>query len=68
MPAADKVIDGSAQVVEAKPLPGGFKMGERVHHAKFGYGVVRSVDGDKLAVIFENGGEKKVMDSFVEKA
>ena len=43
-------------------------MGERVHHAKFGYGVVRSVDGDKLAVIFENGGEKKGMDSFVEKA
>jgi DNA helicase II / ATP-dependent DNA helicase PcrA len=39
-----------------------------VFHQKFGYGAVRSVDGNKLTVAFDKAGEKKVIDSFVAKA
>ena len=42
--------------------------GDRVFHQKFGYGAVRAVEGNKLVVAFDKAGEKKVIDSFVEKA
>ena len=45
-----------------------FKQGERVFHDKFGYGVVKSVDGDKLEVIFETSGKKNVVGSLLERA
>ena len=44
-----------------------FKLGDRVFHEKFGYGAVVAVDGNKLTVDFEKAGEKKVVDSFVER-
>ena len=40
-------------------------MGERVFHQKFGNGNVAAVDGNKLA--FDKAGEKRVVDSFVER-
>ena len=46
---------------------GGFAPGDRVFHQKFGYGTVQAVEDNKLAIAFEKAGEKKVMDSFVEK-
>ncbi len=46
---------------------GGFHAGDRIFHQKFGYGTVRSVEGGKLAIAFEQAGNKMVMDSFVEK-
>jgi len=45
----------------------GFKTGERIFHIKFGYGRITSVDGAKLTVAFEKAGEKKVVESFVER-
>ena len=45
----------------------GFAKGERVFHEKFGYGLIRSVDGNKLTIDFEKAGEKRVLDSFVER-
>ena len=45
-----------------------YRRGDRVFHQKFGYGAVKSVEGNKLTVAFEKAGEKKVIDSFVEKA
>ena len=45
-----------------------FKRGDRVFHLKFGHGVVTAVEGNKLTVAFEKAGDKKVIDSFVEKA
>jgi DNA helicase-2/ATP-dependent DNA helicase PcrA len=39
-----------------------------VLHDKFGRGVIRIVEGNKLVVIFETGGEKRVIDSFVRAA
>lgn len=44
-----------------------FKAGERVFHQKFGYGRVKEVDGNKLTVAFEKAGEKRVVESFVER-
>jgi DNA helicase-2/ATP-dependent DNA helicase PcrA len=47
---------------------GGFSVGDRVFHQKFGYGTVQKVEDNKLAINFEHAGEKKVMDAFVERA
>jgi DNA helicase-2/ATP-dependent DNA helicase PcrA len=44
-----------------------FSVGERVFHIKFGYGRVAEVDGNKLSVAFDKAGEKRVLDSFVER-
>jgi DNA helicase II / ATP-dependent DNA helicase PcrA len=44
-----------------------FSLDDRVFHQKFGYGHVVKIDGNKLTIAFEKAGEKKVVDSFVEK-
>ena len=44
-----------------------FNPADRVFHQKFGYGQVVKVDGNKLTIAFEKAGEKKVVDSFVER-
>ena len=44
----------------------GLDVGQRIFHQKFGYGRIRSFDGDKLDIDFEKAGYKKVMSSFVE--
>ena len=54
--------------VAAKPASKNFVLGERVFHVKFGYGMITDVDGNKLIVDFETSGEKKVIDSFVDRA
>jgi DNA helicase-2/ATP-dependent DNA helicase PcrA len=47
---------------------GGFSVGDRVFHQKFGYGVIRGIEDNKLAIDFEHAGDKKVMDAFVDRA
>ena len=44
-----------------------FQEGERIFHQKFGYGAITRIDGNKLTVEFEKAGQKKVVDSFVER-
>ena len=44
-----------------------YATGDRVFHQKFGYGTVTMVEGNKLTVDFEKAGEKRVIDSFVER-
>ncbi len=44
-----------------------FAVGERVFHQKFGNGNVVAVDGNKLTIRFDKAGEKRVVDSFVER-
>jgi ATP-dependent DNA helicase UvrD/PcrA len=44
-----------------------FSLDDRVFHQKFGYGQVVKIDGNKLTIAFEKAGEKKVVDSFVER-
>jgi DNA helicase-2/ATP-dependent DNA helicase PcrA len=45
-----------------------FARGDRVFHDKFGYGKIVNIDGHKLDIAFEKSGQKRVMDSFVERA
>jgi DNA helicase-2/ATP-dependent DNA helicase PcrA len=45
-----------------------FSLDDRVFHQKFGYGQVVKIDGNKLTIAFDKAGEKKVVDSFVERA
>ena len=44
-----------------------FEIGARVFHQKFGNGNVVAVDGNKLTIRFDKAGEKRVVDSFVER-
>jgi DNA helicase II / ATP-dependent DNA helicase PcrA len=44
-----------------------FAIGDRVFHQKFGNGNVTAIDGNKLTIQFDKAGEKRVVDSFVEK-
>jgi DNA helicase-2/ATP-dependent DNA helicase PcrA len=44
-----------------------FAVGDRVFHIKFGNGNVTAVDGNKLSIQFDQAGEKRVVDSFVER-
>lgn len=68
--ARHAVIEGEGRLVAtADPKAGsGWVRGERVFHQKFGYGNVRQIEGNKLLVEFDKAGEKRVIDSFVEKA
>src|ERR1700736_5167401 len=47
---------------------GGFAVGGRVFHQKFGYGTITAVEDNKLAIHFDVAGDKKIMDAFVEHA
>jgi DNA helicase-2/ATP-dependent DNA helicase PcrA len=68
-PGRGAVIEGEGRlVVSESSAASDFKRGERVFHQKFGYGQVKSVDGNKLTVSFDKAGDKKVIDSFVTKA
>ncbi len=63
------VIDHAPNLLTTNdPSQEDFKIGDRVFHQKFGYGPVRSVEGNKLTVDFEKAGEKRVISSFVERA
>ena len=66
--ARQQVIEGEGKLVAvSEPGASSYKRGERVFHLKFGYGLVRAVEGNKLTVAFDKAGEKKVIDSFVER-
>ncbi len=68
--ARTRVIEGHARpgnkVQSQVRTPQNIETSDEVFHTKFGYGRVRSVDGDKLEIAFETG-VKKVLESFVEK-
>ena len=63
------VIQGEGRLVAVSEpsAAGAYARGERVFHQKFGYGLVTGIEGNKLTVAFDKAGEKKVIDSFVEK-
>jgi DNA helicase-2/ATP-dependent DNA helicase PcrA len=60
------VIEGEL-VAKSTGTVSEFTLDDRVFHQKFGYGNVVKVDGNKLTIAFEKAGEKKVVDSFVER-
>jgi len=68
-PGRQQVIEGEGRLVAVSEAShaSAYGRGDRVFHLKFGYGVVTAIEGNKLTVAFEKAGEKKVIDSFVEK-
>ena len=60
------VIEGEL-VAKSTGTVSEFSLGDRVFHEKFGYGHVVKIDGNKLTIAFEKAGEKKVVDSFVQR-
>jgi DNA helicase-2/ATP-dependent DNA helicase PcrA len=68
-PGRQQVIEGEGRLVAVSEPShsSAYARGDRVFHLKFGYGTVRAIEGNKLTVAFEKAGEKKVIDSFVEK-
>ena len=70
-PGRQQTIEGEGRLVavsDPSASSSAFVRGDRVFHQKFGYGQVRTIEGNKLTVAFEKAGDKKVIDSFVEKA
>jgi DNA helicase-2/ATP-dependent DNA helicase PcrA len=70
----DHPLNSGPRLIEgelvAKSVIGGkseYSLGERVFHQKFGYGRISAIDGNKLTVEFDKAGQKKVLDSFVER-
>ncbi|CAN5145018.1 UvrD-helicase domain-containing protein [soil metagenome] len=59
------LIEG--ELVARETEGSGVEMGARIFHQKFGYGRVTAIDGNKLTIDFEKAGEKRVLDSFVER-
>jgi DNA helicase-2/ATP-dependent DNA helicase PcrA len=67
--ARPPLIEGHAHTVQTSdPQSSIYARGDRVFHQKFGYGHVAAVEGNKLSVDFDKAGEKKVIDTFVERA
>jgi DNA helicase-2/ATP-dependent DNA helicase PcrA len=54
-------------VAKSTGIASQFAVGDRVFHQKFGNGNVTLVDGNKLTIRFDKAGEKRVVDSFVER-
>ena len=44
----------------------GLSVGGRVNHAAFGEGTIIVIDGNKLDIVFDSTGRKRVLESFVE--
>ncbi len=63
---APLTIEGEL-IAKSTGAPSLFAVGERVFHLKFGNGNVTAVDGNKLTIHFDKAGEKRVVDSFVER-
>jgi DNA helicase-2/ATP-dependent DNA helicase PcrA len=69
-PAGRQVIEGEGRLIATSDPQGGngkYTLGDRVFHIKFGYGEVTLIEGSKLTVMFDKAGEKRVIDSFLEK-
>jgi ATP-dependent DNA helicase UvrD/PcrA len=63
---APLTIEGEL-VAKSTGATSAFDVGARVFHQKFGNGNVTAVDGNKLTIRFDHAGEKRVVDSFVER-
>ncbi|NNE22591.1 MAG: UvrD-helicase domain-containing protein [Rhizobiales bacterium] len=66
MRSAPRIIEGELTARDTGDVVK-FEPGERIFHQKFGYGAITAIDGNKLTIEFEKAGEKRVLDSFVER-
>jgi DNA helicase II / ATP-dependent DNA helicase PcrA len=65
-PTVPLTIEGEL-IAKSTGAVSSFEVGARVFHQKFGNGNVTAVDGNKLTIRFDKAGEKRVVDSFVER-
>jgi DNA helicase-2/ATP-dependent DNA helicase PcrA len=65
-PRLPMTIEGEL-VAKSTGTVSAYVIGDRVFHQKFGNGNVTAIDGNKLVVQFDKAGEKRVVDSFVER-
>ncbi len=63
-PRVTDVWEQPARPERADKIP----VGTRVFHQKFGMGTVTRADDGKLDIAFDNAGDKRVLDRFVERA
>ncbi|MEN5276415.1 UvrD-helicase domain-containing protein [Brucella sp. TWI432] len=63
-----RMIDGELVAKSVADKPSAFFVGDRVFHIKFGNGTVATIDGNKLTIDFDKAGQKRVLDSFVQRA
>ena len=65
-----QAMDGGPAAGSAAPASGGYAVGERVEHPKFGVGIVRRIEtlatDHKLVVAFDNAGEKTLLAKFAK--
>ena len=65
-----QAMDGGPAAGSAAPASGGYAVGERVEHPKFGVGIVRRIENlatdHKLVVAFDNAGEKTLLAKFAK--
>jgi DNA helicase-2/ATP-dependent DNA helicase PcrA len=59
-PAGDLVVKSTGTLSD-------YRIGDRVFHQKFGNGNVTGIDGNKLTILFDAAGEKRIVDRYVEK-
>ncbi|MTJ82078.1 MAG: DUF3553 domain-containing protein [Telmatospirillum sp.] len=64
----ERIIEDAVSEYKGSAPKDGYAPGDRVRHAKFGYGRIQSVDGNKLEIVFDTAGVKKVIDSFITPA
>jgi len=62
-----RVIDGELVAKSVSAQPSRFTVGDRVFHQKFGNGDVTAIEGNKLTIMFDRAGEKRVLEGFVER-
>ena len=53
---------------KAKNQYADFPIGSNVYHDSWGIGKVVAIDGNKLGIIFENAGLKRILKDYVKKA
>jgi len=59
-------IDGELLATN-DPDTSDFSLGERIFHQKYGYGLISSINGNKLTIDFDKAGRKRVLSNFVER-
>ena len=65
-PTPSRVVEARASAISlGNKGRGDLSTGQRVFHQKFGYGTIETIEGNKLEVLFETAGQKRVLDSFV---
>lgn len=64
-PAHNQIVQAVEHILPQKQAL--YQKGERVFHQKFGYGVVKYMEAEKVYIDFERSGFKCVMASFIEK-